>query len=58
MGIRKEPINKWTYDLTGHMMVDLETILALGSYIYITNLDACMLHLGDEEVFNHFIDEC
>ena len=25
---------------------------------HIINLDACELHLGDEKVFNDFINEC
>ena len=40
--------NKWTYDLTNHLMIDLETI-------YIVNLDAYELHLRHEKVFNDII---
>lgn len=50
--------NKWTYDLTNHLMVGLETIIARASMTYITDLDACELHLGDEKACNDFIDEC
>ena len=38
--------NKWTYDLTYHLMVDLKTIMALASMIYMVDLDAYELHLG------------
>ena len=38
--------NKWTYDLTNHLMVDLETIITIGSMTYIVDLDAYDLHLG------------
>ena len=39
-------------------MIDLETIIALTSMTYIANLDACELHMGDEKVFNNFVNEC
>ena len=39
-------------------MVDLETIVALASMTYIINLDTHELHLGDDEVFNDFSNEC
>jgi hypothetical protein len=51
----KETNNKWTYNLTNHLMVDLETIVALASMTYIVDLDAYELHQGDEKIFNYFI---
>ena len=40
-----------------HLMVDLETIIALASMTYVIDLDAYELHLGDEQVFIDFINE-
>lgn len=45
---------KWTNNL---LMVDLNLRIALVYVTYIANLDAYELHLGDEKVFNDFIDE-
>ena len=44
----------WTYDLTYHLMRELEIIIvvAIMTYIVETNLDD--LHLMDECVFNDF----
>ena len=39
-------------------MVDLETIIAFASILYIIDLDAYELHLGDENVFNNFTNKC
>ena len=50
--------NKWTYDLTDHLIVDLETIIALAFMTYIINLNAYELHPEDEKIFNVFINEC
>ena len=41
-----------------HLVVDLETIIALASMTYIMNLDAYALHLEDEKVVNDFMKEC
>ena len=54
---KKETNNKWTYNLTDQLMLDLETIIALASMTYIIDLDAYELHPGDEKVFNNFINE-
>ena len=54
---QKETNNEWTYDLTDHLMVDLEIIIALASMTYIIDLDAYKLHPGDEKVFNGNINE-
>ena len=40
--------NKWIYDLSDHLMVDLETIIALAIVTYIEKLYAHELHLEDE----------
>jgi hypothetical protein len=53
---QRGPNNKWTYDLTGHVMVYLETIIALAFMTYIVDLFAYELHPGDEKVFNDFIN--
>ena len=50
--------NKWTYNLMDHLMADLEAITAIASMTYFVDLDANELHLGDEKVFNSFINEC
>ena len=39
-------------------MEDLETVIALASMTYIIELNAYELHLGDEKVFNNFMNEC
>lgn len=43
---RKRTHNKWTYDLTFHLMVDLRPIIVLASILYIADVDAHELHLG------------
>jgi hypothetical protein len=43
---RKGTTDKWTYDLMNHLMIDLETIIALSSMTYIIDLNAYELHLG------------
>ena len=50
--------NKWTNNFTGHLMIDLETIIALAIMTYIIDLDAYKLHPRDEKVFNDFINKC
>ena len=54
-GYLKGTNNKCTYKLTDHLMVNIETIIALASMAYIVDLDATS---GDEQVFNIFIYEC
>ena len=49
--------NKRTYDLTDHLMVDLEIIIALASMTYFVDLDVYELHPRDEKIFNDFIKE-
>ena len=58
MLVSKGTNNKWTYDFTDHLMAYLEIIIALASMTYIVDLDGSELHLGDEIVFNDFINEC
>ena len=55
---QKETNNRWTYDLTDHSMVDLETRTALASMTYIISLDAYKLHPVDEKIFIGSINEC
>ena len=50
--------NKWTYNLTDHLMEDLETTNALPSMTYIVDSHAYELHWGNEKVFYNFINEC
>jgi hypothetical protein len=52
---QKETNNKGIYHLTNHLMVYLETIIALASMTYIVDLDAYELHSRDRKVFNNFI---
>ena len=40
--------NKWTYNLTDHSMIYLETIIALAPITYVVDLNAYELHPGDE----------
>ena len=50
--------NKWTYELTNHLVVDLKTIIALAPMTYVIDLDGYELQLGDKTFFNNFINEC
>ena len=50
--------NEWTYNFMEHLIIDLETIVALASVTYIVDLDAHELHPGDKKVFKIFINEC
>ena len=50
--------NKWTYDLPNHLMVKIETIIALVFMTYIANLDAYEIHPNVEQLLNNYIDEC
>jgi hypothetical protein len=50
--------SKWGYNHIDHLMVDLEiTVAVLAFMIHIAYLDAYKVHLGDEKVFNNFIDK-
>ena len=46
---KKGTTNKWTYDLTNYLIIDLGTITTLASMTYIVHFDAYELHLGDEK---------
>ena len=46
---KKGANNKWIYNLTINLMIELETIIALAFVAYIVNLDAYELHLGGEK---------
>ena len=54
---QKNANNKWTYDLTNHLMVDLKTINALATMTNIGESNVYGLHPGDEKVVNNFADE-
>ena len=41
-----------------HLMVSLETIIALAFMTNIADMDAYELHPGDEKIFNNFNNEC
>ena len=47
----------WTYDLTNHLMVELETIIALATMTYIVKTNLYESHPMDEQVFNDFIND-
>jgi hypothetical protein len=46
----------WAYNLTIHLMVELETIIALAIMTFIVETNLCELHLMDEWMFNDFIN--
>jgi hypothetical protein len=46
--------NKWTYNLTNHLMIDFRN----NNYIDFYDLDAYELYARNENVFNNFINEC
>jgi hypothetical protein len=46
---------KWSYDLTDHSMVELDTIIALANLTYDAETYTYELHPSDEKVFNDFI---
>ena len=59
VGIKKKPtISGLTIFQNYHLMVDLETIIALASMQYNVDLGACELHMGDKKIFNDFLNEC
>ena len=51
---QKETNNKWAYNFIDHLIVDLETVIAIATII---KLDAYELHPQDEYKFNNFADE-
>ena len=46
---------KWSYDLTDHIMVELDTVIALANLMYDVETYTYELHPSDEKVFNDFI---
>ena len=42
--------NKWTYNLTNNLMIELATSTALAFVTYIVHSDAYELHLGMESL--------
>ena len=49
--------NKWTYNLTNHLMVNLDTKIALAFMTYIIDLNANELHLENEKNLQRHINE-
>ena len=47
----------WTYDLTDHITVDLETIIALATITFVIEKNLYELRPTDEKVFNGFIND-
>ena len=47
----------WTYDMTDHVMVELDIIIALATMNSIIETNLYELHPMDERVFNHFIND-
>jgi hypothetical protein len=52
---QKSPELKWSYDLTDHVMVELDTAITLASLTYDAEINTYKLHPSDEKVFNDFI---
>ena len=46
---------KWSYDFTYHIMVELDTVIALANLMYDVETYTYELHPSDEKVFNDFI---
>jgi hypothetical protein len=46
---------KWSYDLTYHIMVELNTVIALANLTYDAETNTYELHPSDEKVFIDFI---
>ena len=55
--VPKRSWSLWTYDLTNHIMVDLETIIALAIVTFVVEKNVYELHPMNEEVFNDFIND-
>ena len=49
MLVLKGTNNKWTYNLTGHLMIDLERIISIPSLTCTVDLDAYEEHPGNEK---------
>jgi hypothetical protein len=48
---------KWSYDLTYHIIVELDMVISLANLTYDVETDMYELHPSDEKVFNDFITE-
>ena len=49
--------NKWTHDLSDHLMVQFETMISLATTTYIVELDAYKFYPRDEKDLNNFANE-
>ena len=47
----------WTYALTNHLMVELETFIALGTMTHIAKTNLYEIYPMDERVLNDFIND-
>ena len=54
---QKDHESLWTYDLTDHIMVDLETIIALATITFIVESNLYEVHPMDAKVFNDYIND-
>ena len=54
---QKDHESLWTYDLSNHIMVDLEIIIALAMVTFVVEKNVYELHSTNEEVFNDFIND-
>ena len=54
---QKDHKSLWTYDWTYHIMVDLETIIALATITFVVEKDLDDLNPMDEKMFNDFIND-
>lgn len=54
---QKDHGSLWTYDLTYHIMVDLEIIIALATITFVVGINLYELHPIDEKIFNDFIND-
>ena len=54
---QNETRSMWIYNLTDHLMAELESIIALAIMIYIVVTNLYKLHLMDEQVSNNIIDD-
>ena len=54
---QKDHGSLWTDDLTNHIMVDLETNIALATIAFVVEKNLDKVHPTNERVFNDFIDD-
>ena len=47
----------WTYNLTSHLMVELEIIIALATMTYVVEINLYELYPMNKQVFKDFIND-